>query len=405
MTQDNQDINPKLLEHLESSTWDPYRQQQISPSVQSRLVFDLQQRVRRNNMWQLTNKSIRATVWVSVLLLFATATWAFMNQNEPAVVDNLVNSALAQPGKASQEGTPDPTLIGIGSVVDPQKVLRFGEDIYISNYAISINKLNGETHLNFYLYWDSARDVTGQLNLFVHLIGQDGSVVAAHDAPIFVSDDSPPPFWTEGQIMEQFFHFAVGAEAAAAEPYQLFFGLYDTSTGNRLPISYFDQPQPDHQLLLTQVRIDDDQELLLTPNDDGIITAKLYAAETHERIVMSMPETDLLLLSNENGTAIVTFQFADLGQFVPYQWRYHPAHGGVESTGEGTLREIHSAMAEGSSTGVDNNNVQLINIADMSIKWSHHSEQAGWFYYNPQLLNVQAVSGEFNTYDLSSAIP
>lgn len=403
MTQEKDAINQQLLDHLESGTWDPYRQQQTSPSDQARLVFDLQQRIRRKPMWQLSNKPLRTLVWVLVLLLISTGIWAYLNQYDP----ELARVDIPQPGQVGETNTPTPDLTNPEPVTATSRVLRFGEDIYLSNYSIDISKVNDNTtHFGFVLFWDSARDVTGQFNIFVHLIKQDGTLLASHEAPIFVSDQAVAQHtWVDGEPVEQTQYFAVDAEVAAAEPYQLFFGLYDTATGNRLPVSYFEQLQADNQLLLTEVRLDKNQELNITPQGEGVMVVDLQTLE-NPNVTINVHETQLLLLNNDNGTAVVAFQFADQDSTATYRWRYHPATGGIDATGEGILQEVYAQTptADGFNL-VDMGSQLYITIADMNVEWSWGNEDAGWFYYNPDVITAQAVSGDFDTFDLSSPAP
>lgn len=406
MTQENHDINQQLLDHLESGTWDPYHQQHTSASDKARLVFDIQQRVRRTNMQRLSSRPFRAMVWVLVLFMVAAGAWAFMSQNRPAVVDNLVNPNLAQPGQAGEESTLAP-YDEAEQIAAADGVLRFGDNIYLSDYVITINKLNDQTHFGFSLHWDSARDVTGQINLFAHLLRQDGSVIAIHEVPIFVSDSSSPQdTWTGVRPVEQFFHFAVGDEAAAAEPYQLYFGLYDVSSGERLPITFFEVPQADNQLRLTEVKIDDDQELIIAPNSDGVMVADLYTPDRPESSMINVAETQFLLLVNDNGAAIVAFEFAGRDDIVTYRWRYRPAVGGLESVGNGILQEVYAQTptADGFHL-VDMGSELFINIADMSVEWSYNTEETGWVYYDPNLIDAQVIDDDFDTFDLSTVMP
>lgn len=405
MTQENHDINRQLLDHLESGTWDPYHQQHISASDKARLVFDIQQRVRRTNMQHLTSRPFRAMVWVLVLFMFVAAGWAFVNQSRPAVVDNLVNPNLAQPGQAGEESTPTSELLPVEPEV-AARAIRFGGDIYLDNYTIFIGKLSGQTQFAFHLVWDSTHDVTGQLNLFVHLLSQDGTLVAQYDNPIFVSDSTESQHtWAEDQPVEQFFQFTVGEEAAAAEPYQVFFGLYETESGNRLPVSYFEQLQVNDQLFLTEVRLNNDEALTISPKGGGVMVVDMVASND-VKATINVHEAQLLLLSNAQGTAIIALEFTGRDDIVTYRWRYRPAVGGLESAGNGILQEVYAQTPTPNGFHlVDMGSQLFINIADMSVEWSYNNEDAGWIYYNPQLLDAQAINGDFDTFDLSTVTP
>lgn len=402
MTQEKEDINRRLLEHLESGTWDPYRQQQTSASDKARLVFELQQRTRRNNMQLFTSRPFRATIWILVAFMFAAATWAYINQNDPEVADNLTDPALAQNGEAGTGETPEP-----GEVYVPidHQVLRFGEDIYLSDFRVSVFRLNDETRFGFQLFWNSTYDVTGQLNLFIHLVKPDGTLIYSHDAPIFVSEEAmTPQTWAEGQLVEQGLLFILGPEVAAAQPYSIFIGLYETASGNRLPLTYFGELQPDNQIALAEVALQNNEAMSIMPQADGIIVAD-HLEPSNTDASINVQEAELLLISNENGAAIVTFQFAGQDEASTYQWRYRSAGNGLETSGEGTLQERYTRIptADGFDL-VDEGSELFVHMADLAVQWSWGSEDQGLIYYPPNEITVQAVSGDFATFDLSTVI-
>jgi len=342
-------------------------------------------------------------IWVLVAFMFAAATWAYVNQSNPDVADNLTDPALAQNGQAGDGSTPIPNEEFVPTA---HQTLRFGPDIYLSDFRVSVFRQNDDTRFALQLFWDSAHDVTGQLNLFVHLIRPDGTMIYSHDAPIFVSDETlTQQSWAEGQLVEQGLLFILGPEIAAAQPYNLFVGLYETATGNRLPITYFEQVQPDNQLLLAKVALQNNEAMSIMPQADGIIVADhLEPGNTDASI--NIQESELLLISNDNGTAIVTFQFAGQDEATTYQWRYRSAGNGLETTGEGTLQERYSRTPTPDGFDlVDEGSELFIHMADLAVQWSWGNEDQGWIYYPPNDITIQVVSGDFATFDLSTVTP
>ncbi len=393
MTQEKENINQQLLDHLESGTWDPHRQQQTSASDKARLVFDLQQRAsaRRKNMQPFTSRPFRAMVWVLVLFMFAAATWAFINQGKLETVDNLAN-----PNLPSEENTYTSELVGAEPVPIALKALRFGDDIYLNDYRIRIHRSDRETFFHFRLYWSSVTDPTGRINIFVHLLSQDSSLVAQYDRSIFDSDISLCCGWRNNGPALQDFAFTIEDDLAAAGPYQVFFGLYDKTTGNRLPISYLDQPQADDQLLLTEVNTDEEQELIITRADNGTMVVTKDLSET----ILTVGETQSLLLINDEGVAIVAFQFEEWEENISYRWRHLSFGEGIVTSDEGILQ---NSVGDGLHLVPAKRELPIGN--DMNIKWSFAGNNHGWIYYDPHLIDAKVIDDDFNSFDLSTVMP
>lgn len=385
MKQEKEGINPQLRDHLQSGTWDPYRQQQTSASDKARLVFDLQQRAsaRRKNMQPFTSRPFRAIVWVLVLFMFAAATWAFINQDKLETVDNLAN-----PNLPSVENTYTSELVGAEPVPIALKALRFGEDLYLSDYEIRISKSNNKVHFTFDLYWLfwNHPDLSDNLSIFIHLMRQDGSLITQYDKAIYDSDISLLNVFREGVPDRQFFAFAVEDETIAEEPFRIFFGLYQRTTGSRLPVLYLDQPQTDDQLLLTEVNTDDEQELIITRDDNGMMVVTKDPFGTP----LTVGETQSLLLINDVGVAIVTFKFEGWGKNSTYRWRHLSLNDGTVTSGEGIL---------------GNSNQEVFIRDDMGIKWYSAGENDGRFHYDPNLIDAKVIDDDFNSFDLSTVTP
>lgn len=392
MTQENHDINQQLLDHLESGTWDPYHQQHTSASDKARLVFDIQQRVRRTNMQRLSSRPFRAMVWVLVLFMFAAAGWAFINQSESATVDNLVNPNLAENTYASE-------LVGAEPVPTALKAIRFGEDLYLSDYEIRIVKLKDKFHFTFdlyWLFWKRPTDLSSNPSLFVHLMRQDGSLIAQYDRSLYDSDISLLISLREGIPDRQFFVFALEGEMITEKPFRVFFGLYDRTTGSRLPVSYLDQPQVDDQLLFAEINSDGEQELIITRDDNGTMVVTVDPSET----TLTLWETQSLLLINEEGVAIVALQFSGWDENISYHWRHLSFSDGVVTSDEGIMEksvgdELHLVAAKR----------ELSISSDLSVKWSFAGNNHGWIYYDPNLIDVQVIDDDFDTFDLSTVMP
>jgi hypothetical protein len=83
-----------------------------------------------------------------------------------------------------------------------------------------------DTGLTLITYWRAGDHVTAPLQMFVHVLGPDGSIVAQQDRL-----DAPAYGWRAGDILVQVHHLDRPAQAGSVE-----LGLYHPDTGQRLPV-------------------------------------------------------------------------------------------------------------------------------------------------------------------------
>ncbi len=97
------------------------------------------------------------------------------------------------------------------------------------------------------LWWEAQAETNTDYTVFVHLLDQNGQLVAQQDAPPN-SNRSPTSIWQAGDVVRDS-HTIPLAETAAG-PYQIFIGLYDRFTGQRLTASQDGRPLPNNTVLL-----------------------------------------------------------------------------------------------------------------------------------------------------------
>jgi hypothetical protein len=84
------------------------------------------------------------------------------------------------------------------------------------------------------LYWQSLKPTTTGYTVFVHLLGPDGAILAQSDH-IPADASRPTTGWLPGEIVVDTAVFYLPADAPPG-PYQFRIGLYDPTTGQRLPL-------------------------------------------------------------------------------------------------------------------------------------------------------------------------
>ena len=84
------------------------------------------------------------------------------------------------------------------------------------------------------LYWKALASMETSYTVFVHLLDENGQIRGQADA-VPGAGTLPTTGWVPGEYLQDGYTFAV-QENAAAGTYQLEIGVYDSATGNRLPV-------------------------------------------------------------------------------------------------------------------------------------------------------------------------
>jgi hypothetical protein len=102
------------------------------------------------------------------------------------------------------------------------------------------------------LYWHAVGITDRSYKVFVHLVDAHGKIVAQHDSPP-CNGTIPTDIWVKGEYLEDT-HEVLLPKALPAGEYFLKVGLYDPSTGARLPVSS-DLPSTGNALEIGKVRV------------------------------------------------------------------------------------------------------------------------------------------------------
>lgn len=132
----------------------------------------------------------------------------------------------------------------------PLDVVLGDDQIRLLGYDLDRDSAAPGEQIVVILYWEALRPLSRNYQAFVHLT--DGNLLAQHDgAP--ECDINPTTRWEPGQIIADPHLIAVPADAANGAP-ELFAGMYDLLTGERLTIS----EMPDNLVRLTNIAITSD---------------------------------------------------------------------------------------------------------------------------------------------------
>jgi hypothetical protein len=114
----------------------------------------------------------------------------------------------------------------------------------------------------------------------------------------------------------------------------------------------------------------------------------------------------MLVVTTKDGVAAFAFG-KEVPRGVGYRWRFLPAGGGKEQSGEGKVFETYSRAAVAAPggrvvQGVQDEGGQLfLTAGPIRLEWSYSAAGRGWVYYLPEQARVQiAGSRGFGKADL-----
>jgi hypothetical protein len=109
---------------------------------------------------------------------------------------------------------------------------NFGGQVQLIGYTLTCH---GETLLcQVQLHWQAMAQMDTDYTVFVHLVGPDGAIASQHDA-MPQAGAYPTSAWQPGEIVIDD-HTVELPASADLENYSLLVGLYQSETGDRLPL-------------------------------------------------------------------------------------------------------------------------------------------------------------------------
>ena len=109
--------------------------------------------------------------------------------------------------------------------------VNLGDRVALSGYDLRLQPSSQGERLWLTLYWEAVRPMDVSYNVFVHVIGPDGTLLAQHDSSP-ADGEMPTDSWVPGEFVTD----GHVIEFAAPPPgeYRLLVGMYDPVTGDRL---------------------------------------------------------------------------------------------------------------------------------------------------------------------------
>ncbi|MBE2221927.1 MAG: hypothetical protein IAF02_10320, partial [Anaerolineae bacterium] len=178
-------------------------------------------------------------------LIVSLYPWGAHQEPLPVVVDDIPIGAI-------HTIAPLKIASGVTAVYDDMASktdIIFGEKIKLLGFDAPGNLVPAQTY-PITLFWEALQPDGVDYTVFVHLVDSQGQVVAQADSPP-QNNRFPTSIWAKNeQIVDV--HTLVLPEDLASGFYDLFVGLYDPNTGQRLTAVASDgTPSPENSFLLT----------------------------------------------------------------------------------------------------------------------------------------------------------
>jgi hypothetical protein len=129
---------------------------------------------------------------------------------------------------------------------------RFAEGIRLAGYALPTEVHPGET-ISFEFWWQTESVVGHNLTQFLHLYHVESNRYFLYDQPPFAGK-FPTRDWPANVQAVDRWQFSPGQDLPPGE-YQLYSGLYDSATQERIAVESAGQPQPDNRILLGTLQV------------------------------------------------------------------------------------------------------------------------------------------------------
>ena len=109
----------------------------------------------------------------------------------------------------------------------------FDDRAHLYGYDLEHILVSPGSELSLNLYWEVLAEFAQDYTVFVHLVSSDGDIVGQGDGPP-LNNDYPTSFWEPHEMLLDR-HKVLVSDTARAGPHSIWVGLYDPTTGQRMP--------------------------------------------------------------------------------------------------------------------------------------------------------------------------
>jgi 4-amino-4-deoxy-L-arabinose transferase-like glycosyltransferase len=112
--------------------------------------------------------------------------------------------------------------------------VRLGDGLALLGYDLPQDRIRPGGEIDLTLYWQALSPQARSYKVFVHLLDDNGKLWSQHDSPP-VAGGYPTTDWQAGEIVPDRIRLKAPDDLPAGT-YHLFTGMYDETTGERLPL-------------------------------------------------------------------------------------------------------------------------------------------------------------------------
>jgi len=120
--------------------------------------------------------------------------------------------------------------------------------VALIGYEVDRTEFRAGEEIHLILYWRAEAEMRTDYTVFTHLIDDEGNIWGQMDSQP-LEGDYPTSFWDIGEVIEDGYALAI-REDAPAGLYRLEVGMYELTTGQRLPVLGDDGEAKDNRILL-----------------------------------------------------------------------------------------------------------------------------------------------------------
>jgi 4-amino-4-deoxy-L-arabinose transferase-like glycosyltransferase len=127
------------------------------------------------------------------------------------------------------------------------------DEVELVGYKLDEAEVAPEDTFGLTLYWRSLNPIPANYTVFVHAVGPD-SVMRGQWDSMPVNGTAPTSGWLPGEVVEDHYEIPMAKDAPAWK-YDIFVGMYNPDTGQRLSVTSQFAPVTDNRVWLTRVQV------------------------------------------------------------------------------------------------------------------------------------------------------
>jgi lipoteichoic acid synthase len=140
-----------------------------------------------------------------------------------------------------------------GPPIEHALEVNFGDLIRLLGYTLHTEKIKAGDNLQLTLYWQALAEMSTSYHVFTHLIDENDRLLGQKDG-LPMSGTYPTTKWRAGEIIVDGYELLVPPDTLPGR-YLIETGLYELSTGQRLPVLDAAGTPQDSRGILGKVRV------------------------------------------------------------------------------------------------------------------------------------------------------